>query len=76
MFDVKTVKLGTRGADTLLCQRLLYARGYKGKNKNNLALDGKCGENTVYAIKIFQRNNGLSEDGICGPKTWALLLGV
>lgn len=81
MFEVKKVKKGTNGADTLLCQRQLYAMGYKGKNKLPLALDSKCGENTVYAIKIFQQDcvkKGikLEINGICDQTTWKYLLGV
>ena len=85
MFEVKTVKKGTSGADTLLCQELLYAKGYKGKDKKALTLDGKCGDNTVYAINSFQtamRKKGIEcgtngkNDGSCGANCWAALLGV
>ena len=76
MFEVDTVKKGTEGADTLLCQKLLSIDGYKGADGKKLELDSSCGDNTVYAIKSFQKKNGLDQDGSCGQKTWAKLLGV
>lgn len=39
----------------------------------NGAIDGKVGKMTRYAIKEFQRANGLNPDGIVGKKTWAKL---
>ena len=77
MFEVDTVKKGTSGDDTLLCQKLLKVDGYKGKDGKVLQLDGKCGDNTVYAITNFQKDNGIEPvDGSCGKKTWPKLLGV
>jgi len=36
-------------------------------------LDGKVGPGTRDAIRAFQRDNGLAEDGVCGRGTWAKL---
>ena len=36
-----------------------------------VASDGKFGVNTHSAVMKFQKNNGLAQDGICGPNTWA-----
>lgn len=36
-------------------------------------IDGKMGRKTKEAVKDFQRENGLSVDGIVGQKTWAKL---
>ncbi len=36
-------------------------------------IDGKMGRKTKDAIKDFQRENGLTADGIVGQKTWAKL---
>ena len=75
-FEVSTVENGTTGADTLLCQKLLLADGFKGKDGKVLELDGECGTNTAYAITAFQKDKGIEADGICGQKTWKALLGV
>ena len=36
-------------------------------------LDGKVGSRTKQAIRNFQRENGLTADGVCGRQTWARL---
>lgn len=38
--------------------------------------DGDFGIATKGAVEKYQRNNGLTADGIVGPKTWAKLLGL
>ena len=38
--------------------------------------DGIFGNGTRSAVLKYQKQNGLSQDGIVGPKTWAKLLGV
>jgi len=45
-------------------QGKLNSKGY------TLAIDGIVGNNTINAIKSFQRNNGLVVDGIAGEKTF------
>jgi murein L,D-transpeptidase YcbB/YkuD len=40
---------------------------YEGK------VDGIKGSETKKAIRLFQKSNGLREDGVVGPKTWELL---
>lgn len=76
MFEMKTVQKGENGNHVLLVQEILLARGFKGKNGQELNLDKDCGANTVYAIKQYQKardkvNPGIcgSVDGIAGPKT-------
>lgn len=85
MFEVETVKEGKTGKSVLLCQKLLLADGYKGKNGKDLELDGDCGSNTVFAINSFQtamRKKGIEcgtngkNDGSCGSKCWKALLGL
>lgn len=39
------------------------------------AVDGKVGSGTKQAIKNFQRDNGLTPDGVCGRQTWSRLQG-
>ncbi|MFH1797944.1 MAG: peptidoglycan-binding domain-containing protein [Candidatus Omnitrophota bacterium] len=36
-------------------------------------VDGKIGKGTKKSIREFQKNNGLTEDGIVGKKTWMAL---
>ena len=58
-------------------QRLLNAKGYKGKDKKKLTVDGILGDNTAYAIEQFQRKSGYPEGtnwGTVASKTWQLLL--
>ena len=37
-------------------------------------IDGHCGNNTVAALKKFQRKHGLAADGYCGPATQAKII--
>lgn len=38
-------------------------------------IDGKVGSGTKQALRNFQRDNGLTTDGVCGRQTWARLQG-
>lgn len=38
------------------------------------AIDGKCGEATKAAIKKYQKQNGLKQDGEVGLNTWKVIL--
>ena len=72
------VKLGSTGTSVLLLQEILIARGFKGKNGKALALSRKADENTIYALKAYQksRNEVLTVDGECGEKTWKDLIAI
>lgn len=74
MFEVGTVQNGSKGNDVKLLQRLLKSNGFKGKDKKTLSIDGDVGANTVYAIKKYQKKNGLAVDGIAGTATWKSIL--
>lgn len=63
-----TVKRGARGNVTRLIQERLNSVGFK------LSADGIFGGGTENAVKVFQRNRGLSADGIVGRNTWDWLL--
>lgn len=51
-------------------QIALMLRGY---SVGSSGIDGSCGPDTVKAIKAFQAANGLTQDGIVGPNTFAKL---
>lgn len=61
------LKRGSRGADVIDLQKRLYAAG------QHIAADGVYGEITERAVRNFQSQNGLSVDGIAGPKTFEML---
>lgn len=78
MFEPSLVKLGSTGTSVLLLQEILCARGFKGKNGKALSLSRKADENTIYALKQYQksRNGVLTVDGECGEKTWKDLIAI
>lgn len=78
MFEPKLVKLGSEGTSVLLLQEILIARGFKGKNGKALSLSRKADENTIYALKAYQksRNGVLVVDGECGENTWKDLIAI
>jgi len=63
-----TLRRGMQGSAVLALQTAL-----NGVLNSNLILDGDYGQGTAAAVLNFQRNNGLSADGIAGVKTQALL---
>jgi GH25 family lysozyme M1 (1,4-beta-N-acetylmuramidase) len=74
MIELSVLRKGSKGSEVFTVQSVLKAEGYKGDNGKVLALDKSFGANTEYAVKSFQRNNGLAVDGIVGAKTWDKLL--
>lgn len=71
---METLSLGSTGPNVKLIQSLLNRIGY-----NAGAVDGSFGSGTQQAVIRFQRDYGLTPDGVVGPATWAvfdrLLLG-
>lgn len=63
-----TIRLGDKGELVRLLQEKLNRKGY------NLKVDGDFGGKTETAVKDYQKKNGLTSDGVVGPKTWAKLL--
>ena len=57
-------KYGSRGSEVSTIQEKLKRWGYY-----NGSIDGIYGTKTVTAVKKFQQKNGLTVDGIAGPKT-------
>ena len=59
-----TLRSGDSGNDVKQLQENLIQLGYMSGTP-----DGKYGTKTVGAVKAFQKNNGLKEDGTAGPDT-------
>ena len=78
VFKPATVKKGDKNTSALLLQEILRARGFTGKDKKELKLDWEAGENTIYALKEYQksRKGVLEVDGICGTNTWKDLIAI
>ncbi|MBS5842010.1 MAG: peptidoglycan-binding protein [Clostridiales bacterium] len=70
---MKILKRGMRGPQVEMLQLALIRAGYNIKGANN-GIDGIFGDSTFNAVMAFQRNNGLSVDGIAGQATWKKLL--
>lgn len=62
-----TLKIGMKGAQVKFAQQLLTVKGFP------CTPDGEFGPKTELAVKMFQKANGLTDDGIIGPKTWGVL---
>ena len=62
---METLTLGSTGPNVKLIQSLLARIGY-----NIGSIDGVFGSQTRNAVMQFQRNNGLTPDGVVGPATW------
>lgn len=68
-FTLPQIKGGSQGKYVSLLQRLLKGRGlYQG------SVDGSYGDATIEAVTRFQHVLNLTEDGICGPATWAAII--
>lgn len=62
-YDMPTVKQGSKGTAVKIVQVIVGAK-----------VDGAFGNETLSLVKTFQRNHGLTMDGIVGDKTWKALL--
>ena len=61
------LKIGDKGFDVRKLQSKLSSIGY------SLSVDGDFGGNTLKIVKEFQKDAGLSNDGVVGEKTWKAL---
>ena len=68
-----TLRRGDKNEAVRALQILLIGRGY---NCGGCGADGDFGSATEAAVIAYQKANGLVQDGICGPLTWSMLLGV
>lgn len=68
LITMEEITTGSKGYQVKVLQTLLRLNGW------NLIVDGDCGAKTTAAIREFQRREGLTIDGICGPATWERIL--
>jgi V8-like Glu-specific endopeptidase len=73
-----TLRYGARGAAVIEVQSRLNT--WVGRNPAAgiapLAVDGIFGQQTLGAVRAFQRSRGLAVDGVVGPQTWSALLSI
>ncbi|MBQ6721517.1 MAG: peptidoglycan-binding protein [Clostridia bacterium] len=65
-----TLRRGSKGEFVTMLQTELIRLGYA---LPKYGADGDFGNETLAALKAFQQDNGLNDDGVCGPKTWEKL---
>lgn len=65
----RMLSYGSSGEDVKELQKALNKVGF------SLDVDGKFGAKTQSAVKSYQKNSGLSVDGIVGNNTWTSLYG-
>lgn len=75
-FTPLTVSNGSSGKSALLLQTLLRGLGYLGADNRPLDLDGQAGNNTIAALRRYQGDHGLDQDGVAGPNTWKSIVGI
>ena len=68
--DYPTLRRGSTGDAVKQLQAALMMKGY---DCGTTGADGVFGKNTEAAVRKFQWDNGLTVDGICGPRTYAAL---
>jgi hypothetical protein len=62
---------GSHGPEVAKVQRLLNARIHPCPS---LKVDAVFGNQTLAAVRVFQRSRHIDADGVVGPKTWGYLL--
>lgn len=65
------LRRGESGPEVGHYQRILADLGYRGADGKPLQVDEKFGPNTEFAAKQFQRDHGIEQLGVIGPKTRA-----
>lgn len=68
--SLPTLRRGSKGAYVTKAQTLLKERGY---DLGPCGIDGDFGPATEKAVKQFQKDWGLEQDGVIGKNTWDLL---
>ena len=73
MISLRVLSRGDQGDTVKQAQRLLIATGYK---MDKYGADGDYGDETVKAVKKFQKDNGLPQNGAVDKPTMLKLLGM
>ncbi len=71
--ELPVLSKGSKGEAVKAMQILLIGYGY---TCGSYGADGDFGGATDIAVCNYQHDNRLAADGICGPATWAKLLGL
>lgn len=66
--EIKVLRLGMIGKEVKLLQTLLNKNGFK------VIVDGTFGSFTSRAVRSFQKQHGLTVDGVVGAETWKKLI--
>ena len=69
---MKILRQGMTGPQVEMLQLAVLRAGYNIKGENE-GMDGVFGGSTYSAVREFQKDNGLSVDGVVGPVTWKKL---
>lgn len=75
------IKTGSSGTDVIVLQSFLRSMHFVDKTGKRIEVDGQYGCSTAYAVKNFQQfckacgQNIGTPDGVCGTKTWKLIMG-
>ena len=72
--ELAVLRKGSKGEEVKTLQRLLKSLTFNGKDGGVLLIDGSFGTNTEYALRSYQKANGLEVDGICGKNSWNSIL--
>jgi cell wall-associated NlpC family hydrolase len=67
------IKEGSTGVHVSYLQAVLSNRGFKGLDDKLIAVDGSFGKNTKSAVLSVQRWCKVTDDGVVGPTTWAII---
>ncbi len=68
------LRLGDRGQPVSIIQYYLKFLAYFDNSLPNIENDGVFGAATENAVKAFQREQGLTADGVVGERTWNAIL--
>lgn len=68
--NLPTLRKGNTGEYVTLLQTKLLQKGY---DLGKYGVDGDFGSATLAAVKQFQKDHGLTVDGVVGKNTWAAL---